>query len=164
MRPFPRTGLVAGGLPADESVVHQTLAVRMLTLLLLVTATGIVATVYLGERGQAADKAALTNVRAAADAAEAWYQDPFGGRGSYKGLTPTRLAHEAPVVSPHVHVTVLAGGAAYCLHDVESSGHSAYYVGGHVGRVANLGGATPLEATLVHSKIPDASAVCANAS
>jgi hypothetical protein len=136
----------------------------MLALILLVTATGIVATAYLGGRGTESDKAALTNVRAAAEAAEAWYQDPFGGSGSYSGLTAAQLAHEAPVVSPHVHVTVLAGGAAFCLDDEEASGHSAYYVGGRVARVANLAGAAALAATLVHSKLSDASAVCANAS
>ena len=68
------------------------------------------------------------------------------------------------MVSPHVHVTVLAGGAAFCLDDEETTGHSAYYVGGRVARVANLRGATPLQATLVHSTVPDAAAVCANAS
>jgi hypothetical protein len=136
----------------------------MLTLILLVTAAGIAATGYLGGRGAKADTAALTNVRAAAGAAEAWYQDPFGGSGSYEGLSAAGLAREAPAVSPHVHVTVLARGAAFCLDDEEASGHSAYYVGGDIARVANLGGATQRQATLVHSTVPDAAAVCANAS
>ena len=136
----------------------------MLSLILLVTTTVVVATAYLGGRGTDADKAALTNVRAAAEAAEAWYQDPFGGRGSYKGLTAARLAHEAPAVSPHVHVTVLAGGGAFCLDDEEASGHSAYYVGGRVARIASLAGGVALATTLVHSRLSDASAVCARAS
>jgi hypothetical protein len=144
--------------------VHETIAVRVLALVLVLTVTGIVATAYLGGRRTDADKAALTNVRAAAGAAEAWYQDPFAGKGSYKGLSAAGLAHEAPVVSPHVHVTVLAGGGAYCLDDEEASGHSAYYVGGRVARIANLRAAATHQATLVHSTFSDASAVCANAS
>ena len=144
--------------------MQQTVAVRMLTLILLVTATGLAAVAALGNRDAAADRAAVANVRAAASAAEAWFQDPYGGRGTYRGLTAAALVRQAPAVSSHVHTTVLAGGRAFCLDDEEGTGHSAYYVGGDVGRLANLGKAvTPLRPVLVDSKVTDAAALCADA-
>jgi hypothetical protein len=50
----------------------------------------------------------------------AWYQDPFGGDGSYRRLSTAALVHQAPAVSSNVGVTVLHGGRAYCISDVEA--------------------------------------------
>jgi len=144
--------------------VNQVALTRLLAIVLLLAAAGTAAMLYLEGRGKAADAAAQQHVRAAVGAAEAWFQDPHGGRGSFKRLDDAELAREAPAVSPHVHVTVLAGGAAYCLDDEEGSGHSAYYVGGRVAHVSNLGGAPPFRIVLVHSTLTTAAGVCANAS
>ncbi|MGH2933987.1 MAG: hypothetical protein ACRDL2_05655 [Gaiellaceae bacterium] len=138
----------------------QPVAVRMLALLVLASALGGAATAYVRPGTTQHDKAATSNVRAAAAAAESWFQDPLGGSGSYRRLTTSRLVHQAPAVSPHVHVTVLAGGAAFCLDDVEAPGRSAFYVGGNVARVSGLGAIHPSVATLVHSQAVDAAAVC----
>jgi hypothetical protein len=100
-------------------------------------------------------------VRAAVLATEAWYQDPYGGRGSFRRLSTAALVGEAPAVSTNVGVTVLAGGRAYCLHDVEARGRSAYYLGGATRLLTHLAGATPYRVTLVHSTAADAAAVCA---
>ena len=83
---------------------------------------------------------AASHVSAAAKAVDAWYQDPFGGHGSYRTLDTAELLKEAPAVSPDVHVTLLAHGRAYCLDDEEGS-HSAYYVGGDIRAIRNLNGA-----------------------
>jgi len=128
-----------------------------LALVALLAALGVAATGYVRSPPRPGDKAALSAVRAAAAAAEAWYQDPLGGGGSYRGLDEPRLAHEAPSVSPRVRVTVLAGGRAYCLDDEEGVGHSAYYVGGEP-RQADLGRIVPFTPTLS----TDAAAVCAS--
>jgi Tfp pilus assembly protein PilE len=144
--------------------MQQALAIRVVVLSVLTLAAGAGATSYLGSHGKAQDNAALTHVRAAVHAAESWYQDPYGGHGSYRTLDPAALVQEAPNVSSKVHVTALAGGKAFCLDDEEAAGHSAYYLGGDVASVDNLNGATPFTATLVHSTVDDAAAVCANAS
>jgi hypothetical protein len=140
------------------------IAVRMLALLALLTALGVAATAYAGSAGRAQerarDRAAVSNVAVAAAAAEAWFQDPLGGGGSYRKLDAAGLARQAPAVSSRVHVTVLAKGTAFCLDDEESSGHSAYFVGGAVGRLHHLAGAVPATPTLVHSTSTDAAAVC----
>ena len=138
----------------------QPIAVRMLALLVIASAVGVAATAYVRPNGAKHDKAAVSNVQAAAAAAEAWFQDPLGGGGSYRRLSETRLVHQAPAVSANVHVTVLAGGAAFCLDDEEAPGHSAFYVGGNVGHVSGLGALQPSAATLVHSRTNDAAAVC----
>jgi hypothetical protein len=135
--------------------------VRALVLLVLFAAVSVGATAaYVGSAGRTQSRAATTHVREAATAAEAWFQDPLGGSGSYRGLGPAALAHEAPSVSPAVHVTVLAGGAAFCLDDEEAPGRSAYYLGGSVGRLHRLGGAAVLAPTAVVSKTTDAADVC----
>lgn len=140
------------------------LVIRLVALLALLAALGVAATAYASSasRSQARthDRAAVTNVSAAAVAAEAWLQDPLGGGGSYRQLDRAGLARQAPSVSPNVHVTVLAKGAAFCLDDEESAGHSAYYVGGQVAKLRHLGGSATLEATLVRSNTADAAAVC----
>jgi hypothetical protein len=143
--------------------MQHALAIRVVVLTLLVLSAGVGATSYLGSHGKAQDNAALAHVRGAAQAAESWYEDPYGGHGSYRKLDPAALAHEAPNVSSKVNVTVLAGGKAFCLDDEEASGHSAYYLGGDVASVHNVNG-TPRTVTLVHSTVDDAAAVCANAS
>jgi len=144
--------------------LHHPVAVRLVALLALLAALGVAATAYAASasRTQARDRdrAAVINVGAAAAAAEAWLQDPLGGGGSYRKLDPAGLVRQAPSVSPHVHVTVLAKGDAFCLDDEESAGHSAYYVGGEVGKLRHLGSAATLEATLVRSTTTDAAAVC----
>jgi len=142
----------------------QPIAVRLLVVLLLVAALGIAASAYLGSVGRAQDQTATMNVRAAAAVAEAWLQDPFGGDGSYRKLDARGLVQESPSVSPKVHVTVLANGAAYCLDDEESAGHSAYYIGGDVSRLTHVGAAVTLAATLVRSRTTDAAAVCRSVS
>jgi hypothetical protein len=146
------------------SIVEHAVAVRIATIVLLMAAAGLAASSYMSGRGKAADTKAAQHVQAAVGAAEAWFQDPYGGSGSFTGLDPARLAQEAPAVSPHVHVTVLAHGAAFCLDDEEASGHSAYYVGGRTAKVANLRGAATRQVVLVHSTLTTAAAVCANAS
>jgi len=65
-------------------------------------------------------------------------------------------------VSTNVRVTVLAGGAAYCLSDVETHGHSAYYVGGDVKRLTQLDGANVLTPTILSGPGADAMSVCAS--
>lgn len=143
--------------------VHHALAVRILGLALLVLAAVGAAVAALSGDARAQEATARDRVAAAAQAVSAWYQDPFGGHGSYRGLTTAALVEEAPAVSPAVHVTVLAQGRAFCLDDEEGS-RSAYFVGGDVGRIANLNGATPFAVTLVRSATTTAAAVCANAS
>ncbi|MGH2971620.1 MAG: hypothetical protein ACRDLE_05740 [Gaiellaceae bacterium] len=145
-------------------MMQHALAIRIVVLAAVVLAAGVGATSYLGSHGKAQDNAALAHVRAAERAAEMWYQDPYGGHGSYRTLDPAKLVHEAPNVSSKVNVTVLAGGRAFCLDDEEGQGHSAYYLGGDVGSAANVNSAKPRTVTLVHSTVDDAAAVCANAS
>ncbi len=144
--------------------MQQGLSIRIVALTILVLAIGLGATSYLDAQGRAQDKAALGHVRSAVLATEAWYQDPSGGHGSFRQLSSTGLMQEAPAVSKKVGVTVLAGGRAYCLHDVEARGHSAYYVGGATGLLTHLAGATPYQVTLVHPTAADAAAVCASMS
>lgn len=140
------------------------ITVRLLALLAMLAALGIAATAYAASAGRsqnsARDRAAVSQVRAAAVAAEAWLQDPLGGSGSYRKLDAAALVREAPSVSANVQVVVLANGAAYCLYDEEAPGHSAYYVGGEVSRLDHMGGAAPLAAMLVDSATADAAAVC----
>src|SRR5579872_3899937 len=160
----PRKGLIQDGRGVDTpGVMQHALAIRIVFLTVLVLAAGVGATSYLGSHGKAQDNAALAHVRGAVHAAESWYQDPYGGHGSYRMMNPAALMHEAPNVSSKVHVTILAGGKAFCLDDEEAGGHSAYYLGGDVASVHNVNG-TPLSVTLVHSTVDDAAAVCANAS
>jgi hypothetical protein len=130
--------------------------------LLLVTAGGA-AVSYASHHARAQEATAREHVAAAVQAVSAWYQDPFGGHGSYRGLTTEALIEEAPAISARVHATALAGGRAFCLDDEEGS-HSAYYVGGDVARIANLNDATPFTVRLVRSSTMTAAAVCANAS
>jgi hypothetical protein len=137
------------------------LSIRIVALAILLLSLGLGATSYLTAHGHAQDTMALDHVRSAVPATEAWYQDPYGGHGSYRQLSSAGLMQEAPAVSAKVGVTVLAGGRAYCLHDVEGRGHSAYYVGGATRLLTHLGGATPFQVTLVHSTAADAAAVCA---
>jgi hypothetical protein len=136
------------------------IVVRLLALLALLAALGVAATAYAGSSGRSHDKAAASHVRAAAAAAEAWFQDPLGGGGSYRRLTAAELVRQAPSVSANVHVTVLANGAAFCLDDEEAAGHSAYYVGGDLTHVTRLGAAATAAATVVHSTTADAGALC----
>jgi hypothetical protein len=140
--------------------VHHALTIRIVALSILVLSVGLGATSYLNGRGRAQDTKALAHVRAAVPATQAWYQDPYGGHGSFRRLSAAGLVYEAPAVSPKVGVTLLAGGRAYCLHDVEARGHSAYYLGGHTDLLNHLAGATPYRVTLVHSTAADAAAVC----
>lgn len=143
--------------------MHHALAVRGLGLVILLLAAGGAIMSSLSGQARSQEAAARSHVAAAARAVRAWHQDPSGGHGSYRGLTTEALVREAPAVSPEVHVTVLAGGRAFCLDDEEGS-HSAYFMGGDVGRIANLNGATPFAVTLVRSAMTTAAAVCANAS
>jgi hypothetical protein len=136
------------------------LSIRIVALAIFLLAIGLGATSYLNAQGRAQDETALDHVRSAVPATEAWYQDPYGGHGSFRQLSSTGLMQEAPAVSMKVGVTVLAGGRAYCLHDVEAPGHSAYYVGGATRLLTHLAGATPYQVTLVHSTDADAAAVC----
>jgi hypothetical protein len=62
-----------------------------------------------------------------------------------------------------VHVTVLAGGAAYCLDDEEGSGHAAYYIGGDGRAAAEAMHAVAFRAVVVHSQTTPANAVCSRA-
>jgi hypothetical protein len=136
------------------------LTIRIVGLSILLLSIGLGATSYLNARARAQDKRALAHVRAAVLATEAWYQDPYGGHGSFRRLSSAGLAEEAPAVSTKVGVTLLAGGRAYCLHDVEARGHSAYYLGGATRLLTHLAGATPYRVTLMHSTAADAAAVC----
>ena len=143
--------------------MHHALAVRVLGVAIIALSAGGATMSYFSGRSRTQEASARNRVAAAAQAVEAWYQDPFGGHGSYRGLTTHALVEEAPAVSPTVHATVLAGGLAFCLDDEEGS-RSAYFVGGDAGKVANLNGATPYKVTLVRSATTTAAAVCANAS
>jgi len=140
------------------------LTIRIVAIAILLLTVGLGAMSYLNARGRVQDKSALAHVRAAVLATEAWYQDPYGGHGSFRRLSPAGLREEAPAVSTKVGVTLLAGGRAYCLHDVEARGHSAYYVGGATRLLTHLAGTTPDRVTLTHSTATDAAAVCAAAS
>jgi hypothetical protein len=137
------------------------IAVRLLAVLVLVAGLGMAATAYLSSAGRSQDRAAVMNVRTAAAAADAWFQDPLAGDGSYRKLDTAGLIHEAPSVSSSVHITPLANGAAYCLDDEEEAGHSAYYVGGAVQQLRHLAGAATLTPTLDRSTTADAASVCA---
>jgi len=137
------------------------IAVRLVAVLVLVAGLGVAATSYLASVGRAQDHTAVSHVRAAVAAAEAWYQDPFGGAGSYRRLDTAGLIREAPSVSPRVQVLVLANGAAYCLFEEQAAGHSAYYVGGEVDRIRHLADVDTGAATVDHSKAGGgAAAVC----
>jgi hypothetical protein len=140
------------------------LTIRIVALSILLLSIGLGATSYLSARARAQDRKAVAHVRAAVLATEAWYQDPYGGRGSFRRLSTDRLVDEAPAVSTKVAVTLLAGGRAYCLHDVEARGHSAYYLGGATRLLTHLAGAAPYRVTLTHSTAADAAAVCASVS
>ena len=141
--------------------MQHALTIRVVALAVLVLSVGVGATSYLGSRAKTQDAAALMHVRAAVHATTAWYQDPYGGHGSYRTLDSAALVHEAPVVSRNVRVTVLNGGHAYCISDVEAPGHSAYFLGGDAGALTHLAGAVPDQVTLVHSTAADAVALCA---
>jgi len=135
-------------------------SIRIVALAILVLSIGLGATSYLNAQGRTQDKTALDHVRSAVLATEAWYQDPYGGHGSFRQLSSSGLMQEAPAVSTKVGVTVLAGGRAYCLHDDEARGHSAYYVGGATRLLTHLAGATPYQVMLVHSTDANAASVC----
>jgi hypothetical protein len=140
--------------------MQHALSIRIVILAILVIGVGLGAMSYLSAQSRAQDEKAVDHVRAAVLATEAWYQDPYGGRGSFRELSTAGLVHEAPAVSARVGVTLLAGGRAYCLYDVEARGHSAYYLGGATRLVRHLAGATPSRVTLTHSTVADAAAVC----
>ena len=144
--------------------MHHALTIRVIALSVMILSVGVGATSYLGARGKAQDDAAMSHLLSAQLAASAWFQDPYGGHGSYRGLSGAALVHEAPVVSGKVQARPLAGGRAYCLADVEATGHSAYVVGGNVGGLAKLGGIVPGRVTLVHATADDAAVVCAGLS
>lgn len=141
--------------------MQHALTLRIVALTVIILSVGVGATSYLGANGKAQDTAAQMHVQAAVHATMAWYQDPYGGHGSYRRLDLAGLVQEAPVVSSKVRVTVLAGGRAYCLADVEAPGHSAYYLGGATHALADLAGAVADQVTLVHSTGSDAASVCA---
>jgi hypothetical protein len=141
--------------------MHHALTIRVVALTVLILSVGVGATSYLGAQGKTEDAKAQKHVRAAVHATMAWYQDPYGGHGSYRTLSTSELVREAPSVSRDVEVTVLARGHAYCLADVEASGHSAYYLGGDTHGLTHLAGAVPYEVTLVHSTAANAAALCA---
>lgn len=140
--------------------MQHALTIRIVALTAIILSVGVGATSYLGSHGKAEDRAALMHVRAAVTATAAWYQDPYGGHGSYRTLSSAGLMHEAPAVSSKVAVTVLHGGRAYCISDVEGPGHSAYYLGGDTGVLTHLAGTVPHQVTLVHSTGADAAALC----
>jgi hypothetical protein len=143
--------------------MQHALTIRVVALTTVILAAGVGATSFLGANGKAEDRAAQSHLQVAVHAAEAWYQDPYGGHGSYRRLDRAALAQEAPVVSPKVQATVLAGGRAYCLADVEASGHSAYYLGGNTSRLGTPAGVVPYRVTLTHSSA-DGATVCAGIS
>jgi hypothetical protein len=143
--------------------VQHALTIRVVGLVVVLLATGAAALSFLSTQAKAQQAAARAHVAAAAQAVDAWYQDPFGGHGSYRALSAPALVREAPAVSTKVHVTLLAHGRAYCLDDEEGT-YSAYYVGGATSAVHNLGDAHPQTVVLVHSTTTTAAAVCANAS
>jgi hypothetical protein len=143
--------------------VQHALTIRIVVLAVMILSIGVGATSYLGSHGKTEDRAALMHVRAAVTATEAWYQDPYGGHGSYRTLSSTGLRHQAPAVSSKVAVTVIHGGKAYCISDVEGPGHSAYYLGGNAGVLTHLAGTVPYRVTLVHSTGADAAALCSAA-
>ena len=95
--------------------MQHALTIRIVALTAIILSVGVGATSYLGSHGKAEDRAALMHVRAAVTATAAWYQDPYGGHGSYRTLSSAGLMHQAPAVSSKVAVTVLHGGRAY-LH------------------------------------------------
>lgn len=160
--PSPGRGYTGAG---DESIaesMHHALTIRVIALSVVILGVGVGATSFIGAaRAKAQDDAATSHLRSAVQAASAWYQDPYGGHGSYRGLSGAALVHEAPVISSKVQAIVLAGGRAYCLADVEAPGHSAYVVGGDVASLEKLGGIVPGRVTLVHARATDADAVCA---
>jgi type II secretory pathway pseudopilin PulG len=140
--------------------MHHALSIRIVALAVMILSVGVGATSYLGSRGKTEDRSAVMHVQAAVNATRAWYQDPYGGHGSYRTLSSAGLVHEAPAVSSKVAVTVLHGGRAYCISDVEAPGHSAYYLGGNTAALTHLAGAVPWRVTLVHSTGADAAALC----
>jgi hypothetical protein len=140
--------------------MQHALTIRVVALTAIILSVGVGATSYLGSHGKAEDRAAVMHVRAAVNATAAWYQDPYGGHGSYRTLSSTGLMHQAPAVSSKIAVTVLHGGKAYCISDVEGPGHSAYYLGGDTGVLTHQAGTVPYQVTLVHSTGADAAALC----
>lgn len=144
--------------------MQHALTIRIVALSVLILSVGVAASSFLGASGKGEDRAAQSHLRVAMHAAGAWYEDPYGGHGSYRGLTGATVVREAPVVSAKVQVTVLAGGQAYCFADVEARGHSAYYLGGSTRLLQKAGGAVPHQVTLVHSATTDAASVCAGMS
>ena len=140
--------------------MQHALTIRVVALTLIILSVGVGATSYLGTHAKAEDKAAVMHVQAAVSATAAWYQDPFGGDGSYRTLSSRALVQQAPAVSSKVAVTVLHGGRAYCISDVEGPGHSAYYLGGKTGVLTHRAGMIPYAVTLVHSTGSDAAALC----
>lgn len=131
------------------------IAIRLLALAALAAAAGAAATRYSTPGRQAGSTAALAAVGGAAAAAGAWFQDPWGGDGSYRGMDAAALAHEAPAVPANVHVTVLAGGSGVCLDAEQRTGEAAYYVGGDIRAARGIAVGTAVAA-------PDAAAVCSS--
>jgi hypothetical protein len=144
--------------------MQHALTIRIVALSVLILSVGVGATSFLGANGKAQDHAAQSHLKVAVQAVKAWVQDPYGGHGSYRSLDAAALVHEAPVVSSKVQVTVVAGGRAYCLSDVEARGHSAYYLGGGTGALEPGAGVVPYQVTLVHSPTADAASVCSGIS
>jgi len=87
-------------------------------------------------RTYTSDSAAMTNVRAAVTAAEAY----AAGTGQYTGIDGHRLRRQTPRIDGHLRAVAVNGGFAYCLED--SVGGIVYdYVGGVPGGALAAGAA-----------------------
>jgi type IV pilus assembly protein PilA len=110
----------------------------LIELLVVIVIIGILVAIavpaYLSFRGSAQNAAGEANVRSAIPAAEAYFQDPTGGKGvDYTGMDLAALQKEAPGVSANVGVTLLNTAKGYCLDDTAEGNGSYYYIGGDAG-------------------------------
>ena len=109
----------------------------LIELLVVIVILGILVAIavpsYLSFRSKASNAAAEANIRSAIPAAEAFYQDPSAGNGTYTGLNKAALTAQAPGISPDVTASVKTGdNQTYCIQDT-TAGATYHYEGGSAG-------------------------------
>jgi type IV pilus assembly protein PilA len=133
-----------------------TLIELLVVIIILGILVAIAVPAYLSFAGKAKSAAALSNVRSAIPAAEAYYQDsttPLGAGAhvvdSYDSLSLAGLQAEAPGIAANI----TAGPGAtpfqtYCIQYDDGVGNTAHYEGGAGGPATVIAGDCPAGYTL----------------